>query len=268
MTTNENAHKIIYVQTLPAEDLSAVAALIADSFREENFTRNTLKLSTPAQQKRFAEAVELRLLLSQAGGEQFFVVTSGETLVGVAVIKPPAPQAAPWYQRVGIVLRRAPRLLCMIKDAYLWRIVHIMPTAKLSIPLPQPYHTLDILAVAPAYQGQGVGRRLLEHVNAHCDQDGQASGVYLLTGDEKNTRIYERFGYEVVETKQGGPVTAWHMFRPHPARDAEALFAALREAAPEQSPARWRKFVLPVLVVMGALAGLTLLWRRRRSHDV
>jgi len=267
MTTVETTHETVHVQPLPAEDLSAAAALIAASFREEAFTRNTLKLSTPAQQKRFTEAGELRLLLGQAGGEQLIAATIGETLAGITLVKPPEPQAAPWYQQVGIVLRRAPRLLGMLKDTYLWRIVRFMPIVKLSVPLPQPYYTLDVLAVALEYQGRGVGRRLLEHVHALCDQDAQASGVYLLTGDEKNTRIYGRFGYEVVEAKQGGPVTAWHMFRPHPARDAEAFFAALREAAPEQSPARWRKLALPILGVAGTLIGLALLWRWLRSRD-
>ncbi|MFP4345069.1 MAG: GNAT family N-acetyltransferase [Anaerolineales bacterium] len=252
---------------MSAPDLSRAAALIAESFREEGFTRNTLDLSTPAQQARFTEAVELRLLLSRARGEEFVVATIGETLVGIAIVKPPAPEALPWYRQAGIVLRRVPRLLGLLKDAYLGRIVQFIPTAKLSVPLPQPYYTLDVLAVAPDHQGQGIARQLVEHVHAQCDEDEQASGCYLLTGDEKNTQIYRRFGYRVVEAKQGGPVTAWHMFRPHPARDAEALFAALREAAPATSPARWRKLALPILGMVGALLGLALLWRRLHSRE-
>ncbi len=252
---------------MPAADLSRAAALIAESFRQEGFTRNTLDLSTPAQQARFAEAVELRLLLSRASGEQFLAATIAETLVGIAIVKPPTPEKAPWYRQVGIVLRRAPRLLGLLKDAYLGRIVQFMPTAQLSVPLPKPYYTLDILAVAPDYQGQGVARQLVEHVHAQCDEDEQAWGSYLLTGDEKNTHIYRRFGYRVVQTKQGGPVTAWHMFRPHPARNAEALFATLREAAQKKSPRRWQKFALPLLGVVGVIIGLTLLWRWLRSRE-
>ena len=66
MNTIETTQKTIQVKPLPAEDLSAAAALIATSFREEGFTRHTLKLSTPEQRQRFAEAGEVRLLLSRA----------------------------------------------------------------------------------------------------------------------------------------------------------------------------------------------------------
>ena len=266
MNTVETTHDTVRVQALPAEDLPRAAALIAASFREEGFTRNTLKLTTPEQRQRFAEAGEVRLLLSQAGGEQVLAATIGETLAGVAIVRPPAPQAAPWYQQVGIVLRHAPRLLPMLKDMYWWRTLQIIPAGILSVTLPRPYYTLDILAVSPECQGQGVGRRLLEHFHALCDQDEQASGIYLITGDEKNTRIYRRFGYEIVETKQGGALTVWHMFRPHPARDVEAFFAALREAAPEQASARRRKFALPILGVAGTIIGLALLRRWLRSR--
>ncbi len=95
MTILETKHNTVHVQVMPPADLSRAAALIAESFREEGFTRNTLDLSTPAQQARFAEAVELRLLLSRARGERFFVATSGETLVGIAVVKPPTPEKSP-----------------------------------------------------------------------------------------------------------------------------------------------------------------------------
>jgi hypothetical protein len=48
------------------------------------------------------------------------------------------------------------------------------------------------------------------------NSDEQAAGIYLYTGDERNTHIYQHFGYHVVEAKQGGSLTVWHMFRPRP----------------------------------------------------
>jgi tRNA(Met) C34 N-acetyltransferase TmcA len=149
-----------------------------------------------------------------------------------------------------------------------WRqILQIKPAVQPPAALPTAYYTLDILAVSSDYQGQGIGRLLLEHIHARCEQDEQAAGIYTFTGDEKNTHIYRHFGYEVIEVKQGGPLTVWHMFRPHPARDAETFFAALREATPEQSPARGQKLALSLLGVAGTLIGLALLWRWLRSRD-
>jgi len=207
----------VQVQTLPAEQLKTAAALIADSFRQEGFTRNTLNLSTPARQKRFADVGALRLSLGQASGQQLLAATKGETLAGVAIVKPPMVKAVPWYKLAGAIVRRAPRLLGMIGDVRWRQGLRIKAAMKPPATLPTSYYTLDILGVAPDFQGQGVGRRLLEHIHVHCDQDEQAAGIYLYTGDEKNTHIYRRFGYEVVEVTQGGPLTIWHMFRPRAA---------------------------------------------------
>ncbi len=267
MTTTETTHRTIHVQALSGETLSRAAALITESFRHEGFTRHTHVLSTPAQRRRFAYAGELRLWLNQARGQQLLAATQGETLAGIAVVKSPSAKSVPWRKLAGEVVRRVPRLLGIIGDMRWRQVFQIKPAMNPPAALPTAYYTLDILAVSPDCQGQGIGRLLLEHIHAQCDQDAQAAGIYLITGDEKNVHIYRRFGYEVVEAKQGGPLTVWHMFRPHPARDAEAFFAALREAAPEQSPARSRKLALPFLGVAGALIGLALLWRWLRSRD-
>lgn len=216
MTTVETTTKTVQVQTLPAESVSHAAALIVESFREEGFTLNTHNLSTPAQQKRFAVAGELRLLFSQASGQQLLAATQGDILAGVAVVKSPTAKAAPWYKLAGEVVRRAPYLVKLIGDMRWRQGLQIKPAVKPPVALPDVYYTLDILAVSPDYQGQGIGRLLLEHIHAHCDQDEQAAGIYLYTGDERNTHIYRHFGYEVVEAKQGGPLTVWHMFRPRP----------------------------------------------------
>ncbi|NCC32624.1 MAG: hypothetical protein EOM24_11485, partial [Chloroflexia bacterium] len=70
----------IHVQNLPADSLTCAAALIAASFRHEDFTRHTHNLSTPARQQRFAEAGALRLWLNQASGHQLLAANQGERL--------------------------------------------------------------------------------------------------------------------------------------------------------------------------------------------
>ena len=183
-------------------------------------------------------------------------------IVGVSIVKVPgAKPAVPWYRLVGMVIRNAPLKWRALSDLRWRRLVQIIPAMNVAAEPPKPYYTLDILAVSPESQGRGVGRRLLDHVHAQCDQDAQASGIYLFTGDEKNTHIYRRFGYEVLEAKQAGPLTVWHMFRPHPTRDAEQLFASLREAAEHKAASRRQKAALSALAVVGLVAGIVALWR-------
>jgi GNAT superfamily N-acetyltransferase len=206
----------INVQALPAERLTCAAALIAASFRHEGFTRHTHNLSTPARQQRFAEAGALRLWLNQASGHQILAASQEQTLAGVAVVKSPTARSVPWFQLLWVVVRRAPRLLPILGDLRWRQALRIKPALQPPATLPRACYTLDLLAVAPDFQGQGIGRLLLEHIHAHCDPDQHASGIYLYTGDEHNTQIYQRFGYHVLQTSQGGALTVWHMFRPRP----------------------------------------------------
>jgi GNAT superfamily N-acetyltransferase len=212
----ETTQQTLQIQALPVTCLSRAAALIAESFREEGFTRNTHNLSTSAQQKRFAVAGELRLLFNHVGGQQLLAAIQMDMLAGVAVVKSPTAKSTPWYKLTGEILRRVPLLVKMLGDMRWRQILKIKPALQLPVALPTSYYTLDILAVSPDFQGKGIGRLLLEHIHSYCDQDEQAAGIYLYTGDEKNTDIYRRFGYTVVEAKQGGLLTVWHMFRPRP----------------------------------------------------
>jgi ribosomal protein S18 acetylase RimI-like enzyme len=82
-----------------------------------------------------------------------------------------------------------------------------------------PYHHwyLQIIGVAPAYQGQGFSSRLLRPVLERIDRDGMP--CYLETNAVKNVAIYRRFGFEVVseEKMPGTEVTTFAMLRKPPA---------------------------------------------------
>lgn len=211
---SEETCQSLQVHALPVEKLADAAALVAASFRQEGFTRNTHNLSTPARRRRYALAGELRLWFGHASGQQLLAVSADETLAGIAVVKPPTATALPWPKLLWAIARRLPSLVGIIGDMRWRQALRIKPAMKAPTTLPRAHYTLELLAVAPACQGQGIGRMLLEHIHAHCDQDRQATGIYLFTGDEQNRAIYQRFGYHVLQTNQGGALTVWHMFRP------------------------------------------------------
>lgn len=70
---------------------------------------------------------------------------------------------------------------------------------------------LDSIAVHPDAHGRGVGRRLLEFVDARARALG-LSEVRLYTNALmwENQEIYPRFGYEVVERRADGPYDRIH----------------------------------------------------------
>ena len=58
---------------------------------------------------------------------------------------------------------------------------------------------LQILAVKPESQGQKLASKLIDKVLSDCDE--QNKGCYIETGDPKNVKIYEKFGFNLMENK-------------------------------------------------------------------
>ncbi len=56
---------------------------------------------------------------------------------------------------------------------------------------------LDLLAVDPLLQGQGVGTALLQPIHERCDREGLPA--YVETQTQSNVAWYGRFGYKVVQ---------------------------------------------------------------------
>jgi GNAT superfamily N-acetyltransferase len=79
--------------------------------------------------------------------------------------------------------------------------------------LDDAYWELDLLAVEPKRQGQGVGSALLRHLNRLADAADAQLG--LLTFNCRNLPLYERHGYVVIghETSKPSGVQWWSMGR-------------------------------------------------------
>jgi ribosomal protein S18 acetylase RimI-like enzyme len=82
--------------------------------------------------------------------------------------------------------------------------------------VPYPHWYLQIIGVAPAYQGRGFSSRLLRPMLERIDRDRMP--CYLETNAEKNAAIYRRFGFEVISDDKipGTEVTSFAMLRKAP----------------------------------------------------
>ena len=71
-----------------------------------------------------------------------------------------------------------------------------------------------VVGVAPAFQGQGYGRALLQPLLDQADREGVP--VYLETAQPKNVSFYERLGFRVLEeaVEPSSGLTVW-AFRRH-----------------------------------------------------
>lgn len=78
-------------------------------------------------------------------------------------------------------------------------------------PLNQHWH-LGPVGVLPSHQGKGIGTKLLSRF---CQEvDACLSPAYLETDTDKNVRLYERFGFEVVRETEIFDVKNHYMWRP------------------------------------------------------
>jgi GNAT superfamily N-acetyltransferase len=78
----------------------------------------------------------------------------------------------------------------------------------------EPCWFLDLVAVAPAAQGRGLGRRLVTHGLALARADG--CPAFLETSTPRNIPFYQSLGFQIVDEQQapgGGPMI-WFMQTP------------------------------------------------------
>jgi len=78
-----------------------------------------------------------------------------------------------------------------------------------------PHIHLNMIGVRRRSQGEGHGRRLIEHVHLLSLDDSESEGVTLTTEDPANVSLYEYLGYQVVGKAVVAPeLTTWGFFRP------------------------------------------------------
>jgi len=82
------------------------------------------------------------------------------------------------------------------------------------------------LAVLPHMQHAGIGSKLLGHFCRMAD--AQTADTYLETDKEENIKLYERFGFNVIQTDTVCGVKNWFMWRS--AQEPSQMFASRRDA--------------------------------------
>lgn len=78
----------------------------------------------------------------------------------------------------------------------------------------RPYYYLSVLAVAPRFQGQGIGSALLAPMLERCDAERMPA--YLETDTEINVQFYRKHGFDVRDVLHiaDPDVRLWTMWRP------------------------------------------------------
>lgn len=74
------------------------------------------------------------------------------------------------------------------------RIDHCLPE--------EPHWYLPFIGVEPVYRGKGLGSALMKHALLRCDRDN--APAFLESSNPRNISLYERHGFETLDTLQVG----------------------------------------------------------------
>jgi ribosomal protein S18 acetylase RimI-like enzyme len=193
----------IHVRKATETDIPILAPALAESFVAQPLTKWILGEGEEGLRK--GEEV---LALDFRNALRYDLMFTTNELQGAALWHPPERRVSAWKNFIWFL-----KLLRIVgfnrnffaQMAAFWRFERLFPR--------EANYYLSMLAVAPAFQGMGIGSALLRPVLEMCDARGIPA--YTVTDMESNVRFYERLGFRVRDTfpipKAG--VTAWTLWR-------------------------------------------------------
>lgn len=201
----------IKITNLKEEKIEEAVEVMLTAFKDEALTSAWLNLGDPNLKSAYSIAVKIIYSIHLDAGDPIYTAQENELIVGLAGLTTPEAQKNK-LRAFKMFMRNLPRMLPLILPV-LRAVRMLVRIMKPPSNLPKNYCTLEILAVKPGYQGKGIASRLMTHIDSKLLAENNYSGIYLLTGEEKNVNIYEHFGYKIVEKKVAQDVTAYHMFK-------------------------------------------------------
>ena len=201
----ENKPEIV---RLGREHVAQVTDVLCESFFEYPVMRFVVGSGTPDYAQRLSRFVHFIVMTRVTRGETLLGIREPDQLVGSALVSRPGPQPdsvelKQLRQELWALLGGAARLR---HEAF--------AAACAPFQHSTPHIHLNMIGVRPSAQGQGLSRRLIEHVHNLSVADTNSEGVSLTTEIEKNVSLYQHFGYKIVgQTSVAPELQTWSFFR-------------------------------------------------------
>jgi len=193
------------IRTLQRSEIDSATAALAEAFLHDSMYRYFF-----GQTNGDIDPKQLRALLDglvSLGLAAADVYCGKDAAHGAAIVMPPGLIEFPTKRMASTIIAR----LSHTGFGYLRRVLPI--SAELNRKRPkEPHWYVLLIGVAPALQGRGLGRRMMQHILQRADAVAQP--VYLETSTRSNLRFYEQLGFHVQEEFRchagKGPLT-WSM---------------------------------------------------------
>lgn len=205
-----NSNIIIQKVTQKDADFEAAIDLFSLAFQTEAFTKYQFKLTQPRAMNKLKDGISLIADNFISAGYDLYIAKRAEEVVGIAVLQRPEDNVFKWANTKRIIknVHKLLPILTIINYRNLFRLSRAETPQK---KLRDDHITLVVIGVNPAYQGQGIGKQILEFIT-HAYQS-KYHGIYLYTGDESNYHLYQKKGYQLIDQVVLEDLTIYHMYQ-------------------------------------------------------
>lgn len=190
----------------PSEPVDGYARAIARAFVGYPVMNRTFRDTPGPQEDWIFRMVSGSAVARQAGGAKIPLVRDGDRVVAGANVYLPnfefPPSHKDWF--VDFLNEAGPTAV-----GFFPRFISTIEAIK----LPEPHVYLIMIGVDPEYQGQGVGKMLIEHIMEIARSIPDCKGVGLDTQDEKNVHIYRACGFDLVRETSLDDMPIYVMWR-------------------------------------------------------
>ncbi len=201
----------IRIKTATADQLDELLAVFLSAFKDEATTAVWLDLASEKLRRTYGTLVIIKFKLYMEAGNPIFIAINNNTIVGLIILKLHRVKTSK-IKAMKLIIPRLPRLLSLLPHFIKAIRMGMADATRAPGNLPPNHDVLEALAVHPDHQGKKIGRKLLDHAHDYL-HNKSSRGVYLMTGEEKNRQIYERFGYMLMEERDTKSFKSYHLYR-------------------------------------------------------
>jgi ribosomal protein S18 acetylase RimI-like enzyme len=196
------ANSNIIIESLKSDEIKEAAKLLSRAFILTPFSSKVAG-GKDEKHRRMLE-IGFKTMLEKKPGKKFVAKDNGKIVGVMRMAKwPDCQNSIPrGLEKIPTLLFGRGSALRLFKFRSIW---------KKHDPK-KPHWHIDPIGVLPEMQGKGIGSKLLTYFCEYIDK--QNAAAYHETDQEQNVRLYEKFGYRVVETEPIFSVTNWFLWRP------------------------------------------------------
>lgn len=191
------------------EELVKAMELLMHSFKEEAITSRAYDFTKKNTEKILVKLSVLKARAYLQNGSPILAAKVNGDLAGIAIVKEKSSLTK--RQMLNIIWPAGIQALPIVTKIKWRKAAKLSQAIREAKNIPEPFITLEAIALHPDYRGLGVGKALMEKIQDIAAEENKT--IYLYTGDKKNEEIYRHLGYVTLEQHAVENIIVYHMIK-------------------------------------------------------